>query len=197
MLCHDCNMHGLDVICINIILNLTSKMELIQELQQAYPTYQIVITVIIFIVYLIVKKILSKIILRRALLHNFDPTRLLYIKKTIKFSLVMVALIFVSMIWEISYEGISVYIASFITIIGVGLFATWSIVSNITASVILFFFFPLKIGSSVKILDADNSTEGVVIGISLFSIQIKSKDGSDVYVPNNLAIQRSIVHYKE
>lgn len=99
-------------------------------------------------------------------------------------------------IWEVSLKGLSVYIASILTVVGVGLFATWSIVSNITASVILFFFFPFKIGSKVKIVDGDNSAEGEVIDLSLFSIQIKRLDGQYIYYPNNLAIQKSIVHLK-
>ena len=78
--------------------------------------------------------------------------------------------------------------------VGVGLFATWSIVSNITASVILFFFFPFKEGSKVKIVDGDNSVEGTVHALSLFSIKIKLEDNTEIYYPNNLAIQKGIIH---
>jgi small-conductance mechanosensitive channel len=69
-------------------------------------------------------------------------------------------------------------------------------VSNITAAVILFFFFPFKIGSSIKIIDGDHSVKGQVLGISLFSIRIELEDGSEVYYPNNLAIQKGIVYLK-
>jgi len=171
-------------------------MEIFNELKQSYPMFQIGTSVIIFVIYLIVREILSKVVNRRALLHSFDETRSLYIRKTVRVILSIVLIIFLGIIWEVSFEGLSIYIASFITIIGVGLFANWSNVSNITASVILFFFFPLKLGSKVKIVDGDNSAEGVVMGLSLFSIQIQNKDGNEVYYPNNLAIQKSIVHLK-
>ena len=172
-------------------------MELLNEWRQSYPMFQLVTSAIVFVVYLIVRKVLSKLVHRRALLYNFDETRALYIRKTVSGIETLIMIVFIGMIWEVSFEGLSVYIASFITIVGVGLFATWSVVSNITASVILFFFFPLKIGSRVKIVDGDNSAEGVVIGISLFSIRLNNKEGNDIYFPNNLAIQKSIVHLKD
>jgi len=171
-------------------------MEIFNELKQSYPMFQIGTSVIIFVIYLIVREILSKVVNRRALLHSFDETRSLYIRKTVRVILSIVLIIFLGIIWEVSFEGLSIYIASFITIIGVGLFANWSIVSNITASVILFFFFPLKLGSKVRIVDGENSAEGIVMGLSLFSIQIQNKDGNEVYYPNNMAIQKSIVHLK-
>jgi len=172
-------------------------METLNELKQVYPMFQIVTSAIIFVIYLIFRRVLAKIVNRRALLHSFDETRSLYIRKTVRAVLSLVMIVFVGVTWEVSFEGLSLYIASFITIIGVGLFANWSIVSNITASVILFFFFPLKLGSKVRIVDGDNSAEGVVIGLSLFSIQIQANDGNDIYYPNNLAIQKSIVHLKD
>jgi len=171
-------------------------MELFNELKQSYPMFQIVVTVFIFIFFLILRKILSKLVNRRAIRFSFDETRSLYVRNTVRAAITMVMILFVGMVWEISFEGLSLYIASFITIIGVGLFANWSIVSNITASVILFFFFPLKLGSNVRIVDGENSAEGVVMGLSLFSILIQNKEGNDIYFPNNLAIQKSIVHLK-
>lgn len=171
-------------------------MEIVNELKQSYPMFQIALSVIIFVVYLIVRKISSKVVTRRALLHSFDETRSLYIRKTVRAIISIVMIIFLGITWEVSFEGLSLYIASFITIIGVGLFANWSMVSNITASVILFFFFPLKLGSKVRIVDGDNSAEGIVKGLSLFSIQIQTTDGNDIYYPNNMAIQKSIVHLK-
>ena len=159
--------------------------------------FQIVISIAIFLAYLLVRSILSKVVSKRALLQDFDDTRAIYIRKVIRAATSIFFLVLFGIVWEISLEGLSVYIASILTVVGVGLFANWSIVSNITASVILFFFFPFKIGSHVKIMDGDNSAEGVVMGLSLFSIKIQCEDGTEIYYPNNIAIQKSIVHLKD
>ncbi|MEO9804763.1 MAG: mechanosensitive ion channel domain-containing protein [Reichenbachiella sp.] len=165
-----------------------------EDLKEAYPVFQIVVSLIAYAFYIIARRILYKVVLKRALINSFDETRLIYIKKSLGISLAIVLITLLGIIWDLSLKGLSVYIASFITIVGVGLFATWSVVSNITASFILFFFFPIKIGSKVKIVDGDNSVEGTILSVSLFSIKIQNKDGMEIYYPNNLAIQKAIVH---
>ncbi|MEQ9405650.1 MAG: mechanosensitive ion channel [Cyclobacteriaceae bacterium] len=169
-------------------------MDTFNEWKEVFPVFQISATFVLFLIYLVIRRIFVGIVLRRALNNNFEEARATYIKKAIGAGVGLVIIVFVGIVWEVSLKGLSLYVASFLTIVGVGLFATWSIVSNITASVILFFFFPFRIGSKVRVVDGDNSAEGEVIGLSLFSIRIKREDGFDVYVPNNLAIQKSIVH---
>ncbi|MFT6856333.1 MAG: MscS family membrane protein [Cyclobacteriaceae bacterium] len=39
------------------------------------------------------------------------------------------------------------------------------------------FFYPFKIGTKVKVVDGDNSAEGIVTSLSLFSIIIQREDG--------------------
>ncbi|UXP32014.1 mechanosensitive ion channel family protein [Reichenbachiella agarivorans] len=167
------------------------------ESQKAYHLFQILGTIFIIILYFSIKYIFQKTILRRAIQQNFDPARSVYVRKLIGFIIFMVCLVLAGMVWEVSLKGLSVYIASVLTIVGVGLFATWSMVSNITASLILFFFFPLKIGSKIKIVDGSNSIEGEVLNLSLFSIKILLPDGQHAYYPNNLAVQRYIIHLEE
>ncbi|RJE75249.1 mechanosensitive ion channel domain-containing protein [Reichenbachiella sp. MSK19-1] len=159
-----------------------------------YTLIQIVGSVLIIIFYLILKAILQKTILNRSIQQNFDPARSIYVRKLVGFITLILCLVLAGVVWEVSLKGLSVYIASVLTVVGVGLFATWSIVSNITASLILFFFFPLKIGSKVKIVDGANSIEGEVLNLSLFSIKILVAEGQHAYYPNNLAIQRYIIH---
>lgn len=171
-------------------------MKTFEEWREVYPVFQIIASLVVLILYLILRKVFSSIVRRRAILHNFDSVRAAYIKRAVRGGVAFFFIIILGLVWEISLRGLSLYMASFVTIIGVGLVATWSVVSNITSSVILFFFFPFKIGSKVKIVDGENSAEGEVIGVSLFSIRIRKENGNDLYYPNNMAIQKSIEHIK-
>lgn len=170
--------------------------ELYQSLAESYPLGRIGLSIGTYLLIYLVRRLSVKVIFRRALVHNFDESRISTVKRIIRIVLNILFVIILGIIWEISLEGLSIYVASIFTVVGVGLFATWSIVSNITASVILFFFFPFRIGSKVKIIDGDNSIEGTVMGLSFFSIQIALEDGTEVYYPNNLAIQKGIKHIK-
>ncbi len=154
------------------------------------------ITMGIVVLYFVLRLLTDYFITKRRLGQRFDAVRTAYIKKLVHYLLALLMLSVIGVVWEISISGLSVYFASFFTVVGVGLFATWSVLSNITASIILFFFFPIKIGSHVRIVDGDNSMEGEVCDLSFFSVRIKRTDGTEVYYPNNLAIQKSIVLLK-
>lgn len=154
---------------------------------------QVILTLIMSFLFILIRSILIKIIIKHARKNKMAYSREAYVKKLVTFVQVLLFLTIVGMVWEISLRGLSIYFASVFTVIGVGLFANWSILSNMTASVILFFFFPYRIGNKIKIIDGDNSVEGIVIDITLFYIQIETEDKKKYSYPNNLAIQKAIL----
>lgn len=171
-------------------------MESFDSLFEELPIGRISLSAVAFLFYLILRGLSSKSVFKRAALNSFDSSRSSVVRRVVRTANTLVFLSVLAVIWEISLKGLSIYLASFLTIVGVGMFATWSILSNVTASIILFFFFPFRMGSKVKIIDGDNSVEGVVSNLSLFSIKINLEDESEVYYPNNLAIQKGIRHLK-
>jgi small-conductance mechanosensitive channel len=69
-------------------------------------------------------------------------------------------------VWNLQARNLFVYFGTFFTVTGVALFAQQSILSNVTASVILLFNLPFKSGSRIKIMDDKNSVTGIVEGIT-------------------------------
>jgi small-conductance mechanosensitive channel len=76
--------------------------------------------------------------------------------------------------------------------VGIAFFASWSLLSNITASLIIFFSAPFKIMDSIKIIDGDNSIQGEVIDMTMFNLYIKNVNGKIISYPNNLIIQKPV-----
>ena len=148
------------------------------------------ISVGIIILYLLTRNIIRRLIRRHGEKHKFDKSRMLYIKKVTGLASFIVFGTLLGFTWEISLSGLSLYFASIFTVVGVALFAHWSILSNLTASVILFFFFPYRVGTNIRIQDGDNSVEGLIIDITMFYIEIELEDGRIASYPNNLAIQK-------
>ena len=72
------------------------------------------------------------------------------------------------------------------------MFAQWSILSNITSGIILFFSFPFKIGDIIRIHDKEFPFEAEIEDIRAFHIYMKTKDGEMITYPNNLLLQRGI-----
>lgn len=88
-------------------------------------------------------------------------------------------------------------ISSVFAVIGVALFATWSILSNITAGIILFFYFPYKIGDRIRLQDKDFTDEAIIIDIQSFTVHLLKNDGELLTYPNNLLLQKGVVLVKK
>ena len=152
------------------------------------------ISVIILVLYFISRKVVGRLVRRHARKHDFDKSRMLYVGKITGIVNFIFWAALLGFIWEISLSGPSFYFASIFTVVGVALFANWSILSNMTASVILFFFFPHRIGQTIRIQDGDNSIEGTILDITMFYLEIETIKGEIVSYPNNLAMQKPIIN---
>ena len=99
--------------------------------------------------------------------------------------------------WGVKGEQAFFVMSSILTVIGVALFAQWSILSNITAGIILFFSFPFKIGDRIRIMDKDFPVEAEIIDIDSFYTFLKTSEGEEICFPNNLLLQKGIVILKD
>jgi MscS family membrane protein len=154
---------------------------------------KVVITVIAIIILLGLREFSRIMIRNHAKKYELDNSQRVYANKFFNFAFAIILLIVLGIVWDISVKGLSVYFASVFAVVGVALFAQWSIISNITASIILFFNSPFKIGSRIRIMDKDDSVEGKVHDITFFNIHIETDEGIIISYPNNLALQRPIV----
>ena len=82
--------------------------------------------------------------------------------------------------------------ASILAVIGIALFAQWSHLSNITSGIIIFFSHSFKLDDTVSIIDKDYEVEGRISDIGLFFIKLKTKQGEEVSIPNNIFMQKMI-----
>jgi len=101
------------------------------------------------------------------------------------------------LIWGVDTGRVMTSLTSILAFIGVALFAQWSILSNITAGIIMFFSFPYKIGDRIRIQDKDFPTEAEIQDIKAFHTILITEEGEKISFPNNLFLQKSIVILEE
>jgi small-conductance mechanosensitive channel len=123
--------------------------------------------------------------------HNLEQRANLVIKY-IHILINSISVVAFIVIWGVDQKDILLTLSSITTVIGVAMFAQWSILSNITSGVILFFFFPFKIGNKIKIHDKDFPVTGEITNISAFHITLKSDEYEEMTYPNNLLLQKGI-----
>jgi small-conductance mechanosensitive channel len=95
-------------------------------------------------------------------------------------------------VWGLEQDEIAVFATSVITALGIAFFAQWSLLANITSSIILFFNHPLKIGDKIKILDRDYPFEGEITELTYFYVHLRSDAGELLTVPNAIFLQKSV-----
>lgn len=154
---------------------------------------ELVATVILLIVFTILRWIFLSIITRYGTHLEVSDSRVKLIKKYANVATTSLAVFLLFAIWGIKGEQIFLVISSVLTLIGVAFFAQWSILSNITSGVILFFSFPFKIGDRIKILDKDFPIEAEIEDIKSFYTLLKTTNGEEISYPNNLLLQKGIV----
>lgn len=103
-----------------------------------------------------------------------------------------IAAAILAVIWGVDLKQFTVFISSVLAVLGVGFFAQWSILSNLTASVILFFSHPVRLGDRIRILDKDFDWTGEVKDITGFYLFMTTDDGRNITLPTSLVIQKGI-----
>lgn len=151
---------------------------------------QSVITIALFV---ILRKVSMKIINKTLSEKFIHSSRGMIIKKVVNIILSFIFLIFISLIWGVKQADLAIFIGSVLTFVGVALFAQWSLLSNITCSIILFFNHPVKLNDFIIILEAkDYVIQGRVINIGLFFVTLETKESGEITLPNNIFILKTI-----
>jgi small-conductance mechanosensitive channel len=127
---------------------------------------------------------------------SVSPYRLKYIARTIHIVLIFIYAAILITYLSLEYSQIWVFLSSIFAVLGVALFAQWSILSNITASLIIFFGFPYRVGDHIQIVDKEADISGIIEEISLFHVLIKRGDELISY-PNSLILQKPVVKKPE
>lgn len=114
-------------------------------------------------------------------------------RKVVNLFMSIVLVVILSAIWGVDQNEIALFVSSVLTVMGIAFFAQWSILSNITASLILFFNHPLKIGDTIKVLDKEYPFEGEIIDLTYFFVYVKISNTETLTIPNNVLLQKAIV----
>lgn len=153
---------------------------------------ELISTLILVLILLILRFFIGKMVKKFAEKNQTIEHRSNLVNKYINLLLNLIAFISLIIIWGVKKEDILFTVSSIATLVGVAMFAQWSILSNITSGIIMFFFFPFKIGDTIKIYDKDFPIQGEIEDISAFHINLKTIEGENVTYPNNLLLQKGI-----
>ena len=102
-------------------------------------------------------------------------------------------LLLLVVIWGVGFNSVAILATTAITLLGVALFTSWSLLSNLTAYLILLLHPSLKRGSFIRIFDPDNYLEGTILEMTLFNVKLILNSLENVLCPKNLILGRPVI----
>ncbi len=165
---------------------------------ELYST-KIIESIIVIILYVLIRLITNTLVQRNVVDKLVQKSRVRIIKKAINFIVLTICLIILLIIWGVKHSELAVFVGSVLTVVGVAMFAQWSILSNITSSIVIFFYHSVRIGDSISIMETkDYEIRGEVMNIGLFFVTIQMLDtAEEITLPNNIFLQKTIKKLNE
>jgi small-conductance mechanosensitive channel len=153
---------------------------------------QIIETAAVIVAY-VATHYVTKTFVNNSLKHTqLQRGRRKMIIKAVNLIAFLAAGIIIAAIWGLKQSEIAIFVGTILTALGIAFFAQWSLLSNVTSSLLLFFNHPLKIGDTIKVLDKDYACEGEVSDLTYFFVHLKTSSGEIITIPNSVFLQKSV-----
>ncbi|EGQ9096824.1 mechanosensitive ion channel [Vibrio alginolyticus] len=169
----------------------------LEQVSQYFTTgslgYKLLMGIFVLIAYRILKRIVNRAILNLATTKGVKKARLSFIQRCFNVALLFLTASIFAIITGIGYGDVSLFLSSIFAVLGVAFIAQWSILSNITASFLIFFVFPYRVGDRIKVVDKDEDISGEIQEISMFHVLIKHDSGNLITYPNNQILQKAVL----
>ncbi len=160
------------------------------NLKEYYP--ELIESGILLLVVLLLRFILKRTVRNFAKKIERLEHRTGLIMKHVDFAIFFILVLGFILIWGVDFRNVGVVMSSVFAVIGIAFFAQWSILSNVTSGVIMFFTFPYKIGDYIKIHDKEMPCEGIIEDIKTFHIILHTNTNEIITYPNSMMLQKGV-----
>lgn len=154
--------------------------------------YKLIVTLIALLLFPLLLKLTNKL-LEKAIKGKVDLHRKYRAELLLKIILAFVMLCLILVFWGIELRGLLVLGSSLFAMLGVALFAAWSLLSNLTAFLLMFIQNDCRVGFWVRVIDGANNIEGRIVEMGLMNVVLEHIDGHRVIYPNNLFVTRPVM----
>ena len=153
---------------------------------------EVVLTGLVLALAVVIRLLTRSAISRALRKFNFSYQRRRVTIKLINLLVGTLSLFIITSIWGVEKEDLFLFISSVVTVLGIAFFAQWSLLSNISAGLILFFNHPMKLGDTIKVLDKEYPIEGEIKDIGYYFVHIETVHGERLTIPNSLLLQKVV-----
>jgi len=159
-----------------------------------FTTYksEVINSLLVFGVFFVIQLIARLLVRLLGKSKSIHVGRAKLVGRYVTVSFLIIALLIEAFILGVEIEDLIIVFSSVFTILGITLFANWSILSNVTSGIVMFFSFPYKIGDKIRIHDKDHEIEAIIEDIRSFQIHLRKNNGDLITYPNNMLLQKAV-----
>lgn len=158
---------------------------------------QIIATLIVVVALPVFKYASRKLTKKYGAMAHMSKPRIRQVRYVIAIMLNALFILMLMVIWSVKPHNILIGFTSVFAIIGVALFAQWSVLSNITAGLIMFFSAPYRVGNRIQFMDKDMTVMAKIEIIGTFYTHIRTEEDGLIVIPNNLFLQKIVAIKKD
>ncbi len=144
----------------------------------------IAITLLIIVANSLLVKGLIPIVRRYTRSSRLKPNSLEKARISIRTVTNIISIVLILFVWGFDFNGLMTMSVGLIALLGVSLFASWSILSNVTAFFVLVFHESYKRGNFIRVIAGDNYLEGYISEINLFNTKLITEEKEVIVYPN-------------
>lgn len=148
-------------------------------------------TVIAIGLFFIIRAVLRSIVRATLLRSVFKSKEEREINRLLGALLYLILAVSLAAIWGVEQGEILIFATSVITVLGVAFFAEMSILSNVTACLVLFFQHPVKLGDRIRVFDGEQWVEGELMDITYFFVFIRTDGQGTISLPNAILLKNA------
>lgn len=154
---------------------------------------QIIASAIVLLLLPLTRFVANKIILQSSRFIQMPLPRVLQVKQIISIIINITFVIALAVVWGVRAENLVIALSSIFAVIGVAFFAQWSILSNVTAGIIMFFTAPYRVGDYIRIIDKDIPIDAIIENIHAFYTHVRTDKDELIVIPNNQFLQKAVL----
>ena len=152
----------------------------------------IVATAAAIVVLWLLKFVVRKVAKKYGAMLGKPPERVRHVRSVIGGVLNIIFIMVIAFVWGVRPQNLVVGLSSVLAFVGVAMFAQWSVVSSVTAGIIMFFSAPFHVGNHIRIIDKDVPLEATIERVGAFYTHLRTTQGELVVIPNNLFLQKVV-----
>ncbi len=159
------------------------------------PFIQAAITALPLALLVLVGAAVVQFILNRGLMILADrthltPQDLMPLRKILKSVLYLVTAILILTVFGVNLGGLWAIMSTILAMVAIGFVAVWSLLSNVSSTVIILLFRPFSVGDELEF--AGEPVKGKVVDLNFLYTTLRAEDGMLIQIPNNLFFQKSV-----